>query len=365
MPKKNKAFVRRTGLSACPMNEGFVSVLDYFRSEMSDADISHILKEYVSQTYSKEDSRLILSNPEYKFSMFSAYSAAIHYAINSPLDLPEQYRGYPKRIREYTDSLLKEAKDKILVEPEVIKRVPVKVLMERKVNSTVLVDIDEMLDEWINGEETTRDLYSLFKIHDLKPSAVPMVEVYVRYILSEHEDAINGTCEDAVEAYSSVSKKEMNRRINVLHEMIKDLNRSREVGKSKRKARTKKTISSDRLVAKLNYSKESTEYKVVSIAPTMIINAFRLYCFNEKTRVLTEYVADGPTGLSIKGSTLTGFSEESSRSTKLRKPLEVLPEILSKTPRQINTLWSKLSTKSSVPTGRINLDTVLLRAMNK
>ena len=39
--------------------------------------------------------------------------------------------------------------------------------------------------------------------------------------------------------------------------------------------------------------------------------------------------------------------------------------VMIKTHLQINKEWNTLSTKSSVPNGRINGDVILLRAMNK
>ena len=63
------------------------------------------------------------------------------------------------------------------------------------------------------------------------------------------------------------------------------------------------------------------------------------------------------------GSTIHNWNEEFSKITTLRKPDEILPQILSKTERQIENLWDTFTTKISVPNGRINKDCVLLRVM--
>lgn len=363
--KKSRVHVRKTGVEACPLDEGFVSVLNHFHLEVPDPEVSELLKEYVVSSYSKDDAKLILSSPEYKFSMFSAYGAAIHWMNNSQ-DFPEKYQGYPSRIREYTDALLKEARASVSnAHTKPVKRLSVVELMARKVNSTIMVDIDEMEDEWIEGKKTKRDMYNLFKAHDLKGAAVPMVETRLSMTLMGYTDARDKTCECAIEAYSHLTGKELNRRISALEEMLEDLNRVRASSQAKRTIRKKRPVSADKQIKNLVYLKESSEFKVESINPALMVGAFRLYTFNEKTRTLTEFVADGPSGLSIKGTTLYGFSEDLSRSTRLRKPLDILPEILSKTPRQINTLWKGLTTKTTTPTGRINSDTVLLRSLTK
>ena len=50
-------------------------------------------------------------------------------------------------------------------------------------------------------------------------------------------------------------------------------------------------------------------------------------------------------------------------STTLRKPEDVLPQILTKTEKQIDKILSELTTKVKVPTGRINKDCILLRVL--
>ena len=47
------------------------------------------------------------------------------------------------------------------------------------------------------------------------------------------------------------------------------------------------------------------------------------------------------------------------------KPEDFIKIAQSKTPRQINTAWSKLTTKESKPNGRINTDCILLRILDK
>ena len=44
---------------------------------------------------------------------------------------------------------------------------------------------------------------------------------------------------------------------------------------------------------------------------------------------------------------------------------DFLPIVLNKTPNQINKEWSTLTTKGSVPNGRLNKDTILLRTLDK
>jgi hypothetical protein len=90
----------------------------------------------------------------------------------------------------------------------------------------------------------------------------------------------------------------------------------------------------------------------------------RLYVFNSKTREITEYVSGTTNGFSIKGTTLQGV-DDTSRKIRLRKPADFLTIVQSKSIKQIDNAWSKLTTKESKPNGRINADCVLMRVVDK
>jgi hypothetical protein len=77
------------------------------------------------------------------------------------------------------------------------------------------------------------------------------------------------------------------------------------------------------------------------------------------------YISDSPKGFEVRGSTVYNWNAEYSKITTLRKPDEVLPEILSKTERQIDNLWDTFTTKIGVPNGRINKDCILVRVSDK
>ena len=135
--------------------------------------------------------------------------------------------------------------------------------------------------------------------------------------------------------------------------------------KAKRVGRIKKPVTADKQVSRIKYAKDNKDFKIVSIPPVTIIGQVRLYTFNCKTRVLAEYVTHDPKGFVISGSTIKNFDKESSRQVRLRKPEDFLSEVSKRSPNQINNSWKNLTTKTSVPNGRINQDTILLRVMNK
>jgi len=128
-----------------------------------------------------------------------------------------------------------------------------------------------------------------------------------------------------------------------------------------RKPRRKKVVSFEKKVSKVNYKKEDTEYKLVSINPMRILGVEKLWVFNTKTRQLGVYVAKDASGLNIKGSTLEGFSEDSSISKKIRKPEAVLKTVVSGGKVALRKVLTDVKAVEQKMTGRLNKDTILIR----
>ena len=78
--------------------------------------------------------------------------------------------------------------------------------------------------------------------------------------------------------------------------------------------------------------------------------------------MLYRYKNESVSGFEVRGSTVYNWNEDSI-CMRLRKPDDILPDILTKTENQIDKLLSSLTTKVSKPTGRINKDCILLRVL--
>ena len=208
-------------------------------------------------------------------------------------------------------------------------------------------------------------MYDRFKFHGLTGAAVGPVKITVEGWLLDYEDAYHKRCDQAVEGYSHLKRSELNRRIKVCKEMLSDLDRIKSASKASRNVKVKGSVAIDKQVSKVQYKNEDNDFKIKSISPIQIPNKVRLYTFNCKYKVITEYVTDSTSGFVISGSTIKNFNKAASRAVTLRKPDGYLPIFLSKTPKQIDEAWKDITTKTFVPNGRINKDTVLLRVLDK
>ena len=370
MATKRKVQPRvRTGMAGIPMND-FERTKHYIHYELDKKPTIDIVKTWIKKTFSKADAAAIIANPDYHFSMYSHYAAGILWS-NAGLEIPEKWSMLPERTKEYYGGLIETGK-KIAAEKKqqeeakgnVVVLTPQQRLWN-KVNDTIMFELDELEDEWIDGQTTEFDMYNRMRFHDLKGAAVDQVRRRIDGWLLDYSDAYNKTCEQAVEGYSHIPRKELKRRINVCNTMLADLNKLKAAASATRKTRVKKPRSADKQVARVKYCKESTEHKLVSQHPVVIVGAMRVFTFNIKTRVVTEYMCQSANGFEVKGTTIVGFDPETSRQTRLRKPDEFLPIIQGKTPKQIDNAFQSLSTKINVPNGRLNDDTIIVRALDR
>jgi hypothetical protein len=87
----------------------------------------------------------------------------------------------------------------------------------------------------------------------------------------------------------------------------------------------------------------------------------QLWVYNTNTRKLGVYHADDGGGLSIKGSSITNFTEHKSVQKTLRKPAEMLPEVLGCGKVALRSIMPNIRAVEGALTGRLNKDTILLR----
>ena len=376
--KKTVRARARTGAGAAPLEKGFSpAVLSYFHLEIDKKEASDIMKRYVKQAYNKDDTKAILANPEYKFCSMSHYVATAYWILCEMDKSQLAWSGksnadYEAGLKRYCDDMIATG-NKILAEKKVEAQEAGNVIslspmqkLERKIARTIIADIDDLEDKWIEGEKAVLDIYVSFQRHALPPSATTAITGIISGWLLDYGDAYHKRCEQAVEGYSHLTRSELKRRLDECEKMLADIERIKLSGKAKRSVRKSKPKAADKQIARMQYKKEDNDYKIVSINPVLVIGAMRLLTFNVKTKRLTELVAvEGSTGFTVSGSTIKGFDMGLSRSQSLRKPDVFLPIALKKTPKQIDVEWKALTTKAYDANGRINKDTIILRVFDK
>lgn len=380
----------RTGIGAAPVDKGFEYYRSYFQGDVDRKDAVKLIKTYVKKQCSKSDAAAILANPEWVFTVRVHIAACMEWA-NLGLDFERRiikrnqllvdgstkvvevesfydgHKAISRFIEEATKSgkeILKAKKEDISAKSNVIVLTPLQRYQE-KLNDTILTDLDDLEDLWIGGEEPEFDLYNRFRFHGLTGKAAGPVRKILEGWLLDFSDSYHKRCDQAVEGYSHIKRSVMRRRIKTVEVMLDDCDKLKAASAATRKVTKPRVKSADKQVAKMKYRKDDSENKLVSINPISIIGMMRLYVFNSKTREITEYVSGVTSGFSVKGTTLQGVDADISRKIRLRKPADFLSIVQNKSIKQIDNAWSKLTTKESIPNGRINADCVLMRVADK
>lgn len=262
--------------------------------------------------------------------------------------------GLRSQIKETSDAVDASVKSNV---------VPPMVRLQKKCMSTMIMDLDLLMDEWCDSGDEVRviPIYKTMQTYELPAAACSQVETYLEKWLNEMTLAVSGDDAYMAEGYAYLSKKQLNSRIAAVQTMLDDLMMFKNSAKASRKPREKKPTAATKQIAKLKYMKHSDEFKITSINPIRIIGAHRFLAFNVKTRMLFDYGTSATVGFIIKGTTIQNSDETMSRCIRLRKPEEFLQIALNNTANQFEKAWSKLTTKESKPNGRINEEIILLR----
>ena len=234
-----------------------------------------------------------------------------------------------------------------------------------KVHNTIYEDFDnEVIEQWMDGNYKVKfNCFSLFKNHGLKGNAITVFRDMIDDDYIVLKDAYENKCDQAKEAYSHIKKADKKKMLKLYDDIFSDLDKLKDSFKATRKARVRAPRTNEQQVSKLNYMKEDIDSKLTSIDPVLIPGKQKVWVYNTKQGKLAEYFCESGQGFQISGSTIKNFSPELSKITKLRKPADILPQILNKSEFQIKKLWKSLTTKIYQPTGRINKDCIIMRVL--
>lgn len=237
--------------------------------------------------------------------------------------------------------------------------------------SDFIADVEGMIDEYndpkviVDGEN-----YSVYnelkKINAPKPLAQKVYDYY-KPLFDEVEELIVKKTPDLVEGYKHLkTAKEKKDFFEFIKNIVDDCQKYMNAAtaskvRTVRKARVKKKVPVEKLVARVKYQKESAEYKLTSVDPAALVGATEAYLFNTKYRHLIQLVASSVDGFSIKGTTVTNIREEVSLKKTLRKPEDVLKEIGSTTKARASKVFLDLKTKAAAANGRLNEETIILK----
>ena len=208
------------------------------------------------------------------------------------------------------------------------------------------------------------DVRSYLVTENVPPSMIARIVEHFQAQMDEIKGSQGKNADEQLaEGYKHLSKADVKRFTDFYKALIADLEMHKEEKKATRVPRQRKAVSKAKQVAKLNYMKRHDGLKLVSVNPEDLVDCKELWIYQSKYRKLGKFVAEEYGTLGVKGTTITGFDPNKSVQKGLRKPKEQLAEFKKAGKVKLRTLLEDIKTVDIKLTGRINKDTILLKAV--
>ena len=218
-----------------------------------------------------------------------------------------------------------------------------------------------IFDNMIKENQITSD-----KIYDILRAKSP-TQTTLHSLMNHYSDNVSDCMKSAELKLKPIEKKfnQMLRSssqeiVNVLEKVLINVRAENKLNKI-RKPSKKKVKPAQMQIKNLKFKEADNSLKLVSIPPTSIIAAPTLVTYNSKTRKVSIYYAKNTDGLSVKGTTIQNFDTGRSKNKTLRKPEELIDHLVGTSLNRFEKVFAGVKAKESIPNGRINEDTLLLK----
>ena len=349
--------------------------VDYFvHSEISTKDAVAKYRKWVKEAsgWDKEEIKIILKNPDWRFSSSAKYAWCWDKLGYMPERFAEFYTSRKegllqtgKEVVEEQQEKKKEAKPKISIQERMLEQV-----------TDLCGDWDDLLDQFVEKEKFELKKFDPekdMKVYGgglIKPAHAKIVKEQYEGIYAEALENLAGTCEQLKEAYSFMDKKMKKDYVAFFEKINAACDAIILTGKANRKQRKPRARSKDAIIKKLKFQLNDGALGIASISPTDVVYANELWVYNTKTRKVGVYHAKDKdprglqrqgAGLMVKGTTIQDFNEETSLQKTLRKPAEQINNWTGKAKTKFAKAFDEVKTTPTKLTGRINDSTILLQ----
>ena len=237
----------------------------------------------------------------------------------------------------------------------------------REQAGTISEDIDYAIDSFNKNPEAfdpkAFKIVSLLRGKGAKAAQARYIKGFYEQGHAELLEITNGsTDEQLIEGYSHLSKKNLKKLLDFYEGIKAACEQIAAEAKVMKAPRAKKTKPAEDLIKKLKFLKGDDKLNITSVPPAQLIGAQYAVVYNIRTRKIGYYVSVNTQGFSVKGTSLTNFTDKSTQKT-LRKPPEQMKEFKAlNTQKRFETWYTKeVKTTETILTGRFNEDTIILK----
>lgn len=228
-------------------------------------------------------------------------------------------------------------------------------------------ELDAAIDSFIVDPEAfnPKDIkvINLLKGKGAKAAHSRIIKGYFQRNYDQLMELASGEADDQLkEAYKHLPRRNVKKLIEFYEAIMSACEQIAAEQKVLKKPRATKVKPAEQVVAKLKFMLSETKLGITSAPPATIIGASGVVVYNTKTRKIGYYIATSSAGLSVKGTSLIGFTDKSTQKT-LRKPPEQIKEFKEQnTQKRFETWYAKgVKTTETQLNGRFNEETIILK----
>jgi len=235
----------------------------------------------------------------------------------------------------------------------------------KRKSSECIGELEGQLDEIILSEfKTSPAPIAVMNSLEIKGAHTKYIVEHFKMRRAEYDVLLTTDDSFIKEAYSNFTKPQLKKLIAYCDQVIIDGMRLAGEAVKTRKPRKRKSKTPEQILSKLQYCKEFADLKLQSIDPKTILGATQLWVYNIKTRKLGCYISENASGFSVRGTSLTGYSENKSICKTIRVPtMTRMNEVLTAGKVALRSILTDIRAAEGKLTGRINSDTILLRVV--
>lgn len=227
--------------------------------------------------------------------------------------------------------------------------------------SQIIGELEGMVDDLILSKFKTQQAPKAIMHDVVKNIHTKTIIEWSKKKRQEFAEILSTEDKQLIEGYSCYKKIEIKKIVAFYDSVITECMSITESSMKTRKPRKRKIKTPEQLVSSVKICLEYDELKLKSISPKDIIGSTQLWVYNKKYRKLGVYHANDSQGFSVKGTTITNYDENKSICKTVRKPNEVLPEVLKGGKIYLRNVLEKINAVDGKLNGRLNEDVVLLR----
>lgn len=220
-------------------------------------------------------------------------------------------------------------------------------------NAEILCAVEEEIDKFCEaGFKSEFSVYDYLQSTGHNPNIVKRLTEYFKLLFDEVTEYPDDFMDGGKRRYAAL--------LNFYSKQYQDMLRLRQNRMVVRKARKPKAVNVDKQIAGVQYATRYDPLKLVSVHPKDLLKAKEVWIYDTHYRSFSYFKAPEGQTMSVKGTTLQNFSEES-QVKRLRKPEEFFEKFFAKTIVGQRKALDEVKAKAYPAKGRLNKNSIIVK----